>query len=120
MALLDCRNTPTQGQDTSHVQRSRSRRTSTLLPMTSNLLRPDGIAAEAIHRKLLQRQETQKRYYDRSTKALMPLEEGDTVRLQPFVNRKAPWAKGQVIRRLDDRSYEVRSGDHTYRRTELT
>ena len=46
----------------------------------------------------------------------MPSEEGDTVILQPFVNRKAPWAKGQVIRRLDDLSYEVRSGDHTYRR----
>ena len=46
----------------------------------------------------------------------MPLEEGDTVRHQAFVDRKAPWAKGQVIRRLDDRSYEVRSGDHTHRR----
>ena len=37
----------------------------------------------------------------------MPLEEGYTVGNHPFVNRKAQWAEGQVIRRLDDRSYEV-------------
>ena len=52
LALLDLRNTPTQWQDTSSL----GRRTRTLLPMTTNLLRPDGIAAEMIHRKLLQRQ----------------------------------------------------------------
>ncbi|XP_062612979.1 uncharacterized protein LOC134274764 [Saccostrea cucullata] len=50
---------------------------------------------------------------------LKPLEEGDVVRLQPFDNRKAPWAKGQVIRRLDDRSYEVSSVDHKYRRNRV-
>ena len=61
-ALLDLRNSPTQGQDTSPVHDSLRRRTRTLLPMTTNLLRQDGIAAKAIDRNLLQRQETQKRY----------------------------------------------------------
>lgn len=119
LALLDLRNTPTQGQETSPAQRSLGRRTRTLLPTTTTLLRPEGILVGDIHRKILQRQETQKSYYDRKTKALKPLEEGDVVRLQPFVNRKAPWAKGQIIRRLDDRSYEVSSGNHTYRRNRV-
>ena len=35
----------------------------------------------------------------------------DITKLQPFINRK-----GQVIRCLDDQSYEVRYGDHAYRR----
>lgn len=119
LALLDLRNTPTQGQNTSPVQRSLGRRTRTLLPMTTTLLRPECILTDDIHRKILQRQETQKSYFDRKSKALKPLEEGDVVRLQPFVNRKAPWAKGQVIRHLDDRSYEVSSGDRIYRRNRV-
>ena len=40
LALLAYRNTPTQGLDTSPVQRLMSRRTKTLLPTTANLLRP--------------------------------------------------------------------------------
>ena len=67
LAFLDPRNTSTQGQDMSPVQRSLGRRTRTLLPMTTNLLRPHSLAAIVTHRKRLQRQETQKRYYDRST-----------------------------------------------------
>ena len=35
----------------------------------------------------------------------------DITKIQPFVNRK-----GQVIRCLDDQSYDVLYGDHAYRR----
>jgi hypothetical protein len=61
----------------------------------------------------------QKHYFDRKTKSLKPLHEGDSVSLQTFVKSNAPWAKGQVLRQLDDRSYEVRAGDQTYRRNRV-
>ena len=41
LALLDCRNTPQQGQEHSPAQRLLSRRTRGTLPMTSALLHPE-------------------------------------------------------------------------------
>lgn len=63
LALLDYRNTPTQGLDTSPVQRLMSRRTKTLIPRAARLLQlqiPDGQ-----HEKMLSNQERQAKYYDR-------------------------------------------------------
>jgi hypothetical protein len=40
LAVLEMRNTPTQGLDTSPAQRLLNRRTRTVLPMTSKLLQP--------------------------------------------------------------------------------
>lgn len=41
LALLDFRNTRTQGMKTSPVQRLMNRRSKTLLPVTEKLLKPD-------------------------------------------------------------------------------
>ena len=41
LALLDFRNTPTQGMQTSPVQRLMSRRTKTLVPIATSLLKPE-------------------------------------------------------------------------------
>ena len=41
LALLDFRNTPTEGYTTSPAQRMLNRQTRTLLPMSSSLLKPE-------------------------------------------------------------------------------
>jgi hypothetical protein len=116
LALLDLRNTPTQGQETSPAQRCLGRRTRTLLPTTSALLKPTGISND-IKSRIQNNQHKQKAYFDRRTRDLAPLNEGQTVRMQPFVNKKGIWPKGKVIRRLDERSYEIRGENNTiYRR----
>ena len=51
LALLDYRNTPTQGLDTNPAQRLMSRRTKTLLPTTKNLLVPEVTMGQ--HQKIL-------------------------------------------------------------------
>ena len=55
LALLDYRNTRTQGLDTSPVQRLMSRRTKTLLPTTGRLLQPQ--IPDGHHEKMLSNQE---------------------------------------------------------------
>ena len=49
----------------------------------------------------------QAKYYDQSAKALPVLEEGDCVRMQPFKLGENKWEKGTIVKRLDDRSYQV-------------
>ena len=105
LALLDFRSTPTQGVGSSPVQRLMNRRTRTLLPTTRELLRPRvPTAVETDKRRLLHRQEKQKTHYDRSAHDLPILEEGDTVRMRPFVPGSRVWRKAVVNRRLDERS----------------
>ena len=59
LALLDHRNTITQGMTTSPAQRLMNRRTKTLLPVTENLLQPQVPDQEEQHRLLRKRQQTQ-------------------------------------------------------------
>ena len=61
-------------------------------------------------------QAKQAKYYNRRTKELPVLEDGDRVRMKPFQPGRDKWQKAKVLRRLDERSYEVISGGHTYRR----
>lgn len=117
LALLDHRNTPSAGQETSPVQRSLGRRTRTMLPTAQSLLKPT--APIDIRRQLKIQQSKQAHYYDKHARDLEALEEGDTVRLQPFVNRRSVWKKGQVIRRLDERSYDVECGSKVLRRNRV-
>ena len=49
IAILDYRNTPTQGMNTSPVQRLMNRRTHTLLPTTKALLQPETTMAHKGH-----------------------------------------------------------------------
>ena len=48
LAILDYRNTPTQGTDFSPAQCSSDRHTRTLLPTSSNLLKPKEIGNEHV------------------------------------------------------------------------
>ena len=92
LGFLDFRNTPTEGLDTSPVQRLFGRRTKTLLPTSSRLLsmrklRKDDSSTE---RKLNDRKRQQMFYYNKASKSLKPLKEGDTVFVRP-ARRSKDW-----------------------------
>ncbi|CAB4003660.1 Retrovirus-related Pol poly from transposon [Paramuricea clavata] len=66
LAVLDYRNTPTQGSESSPAQRLMSRRTKTLLPTTSKLLAPRVV--ENHDQEIVKGQERQAKYCNRGEK----------------------------------------------------
>ena len=116
--LLEVRNTPTQATNSSPVQRLYNRRTRTLLPVTAKALKPK--LAQGTHEKIKKDRMRQAKYYDQSAKALPVLEEGDCVRMQPFKLGENKWKKGTIVKRLDDRSYQVQTKNGAvYRRNRV-
>ena len=64
-----------------------------------------------------ERQQAQAKYYNRTTKDLPKLSEGDVVRMKPFKLGAKSWQNAQVTARLDERSYTVETESGTiYRR----
>ena len=117
MAILDYRNTPTQGMDSSPAQRLMNRRTKTLLPTARALLQPRVTYPEKEKRKLEKKQEQQAKYYNRGAKDLQELAKGDVVRMKPFRLGDKIWKKAVVTARLDERSYTVETPEGgVYRR----
>ena len=116
LALLNIRNVPTQGVDSSPAQRLMARRTRTLLPTTQSLLEPRNPVNRHESEQLRLNQMRQAKYYNRSAHDLPVLKAGDTVRMKPFVLGKKSWDKAEVTKRLDERSYEIQSSGTTYRR----
>ena len=116
LALLNIRNAPTQGVDSSPAQRLMGRRTRTPLPTTQSLLEPRNPLNPHEMEQLQLNQKRQAKYYNRTTYDLPTLKEGDTVRMKPFVLGQHTWKKAEVTRRLDERSYEVQTTGTTYRR----
>ena len=112
LALLDQRNTPTQGVNSSPVQRLMSRRTRTLLPVSANLLYPR--VEEGVKEKLKAKRQTAKGYYDRSAKVLPELEIGQEVKVAD--QRNKVWEAGTCVQKLSDRSYLVEVNGNTLRR----
>ena len=112
LALLDERSTPTQGVNSSPVQRLMSRRTRTLLPVSANLLYPK--VEEGVKEKLKAKRQTAKGYYDRGAKVLPELEMGQEVRIAG--QRNKIWEPGTCVQRLLDRSYLVEVNGNTLRR----
>ncbi|XP_052396170.1 uncharacterized protein K02A2.6-like [Carassius gibelio] len=103
IAMLDHRNTPSQGIKASPAQRLFSRRTRTLMPMHDNLLQP-----KIIHTRqgLIENRNRQAACYNRHAKDLDPLKQGDRVRVQPEEHNKT-WRKATVMKSVDCRSYDV-------------
>ena len=77
LALLDWRNTPSAELGTSPVQRLLGRRTKTLLPTSSALLKPETPAN--VNYKLKLQKAKQAKYYNRGTKELDDLLPGDII-----------------------------------------
>jgi hypothetical protein len=97
LALLQIRNTPTEGMNSTPAQRLFQRRTRTLLPMKHSQLKP----------------QVQKDVYNRSAKDLRSLKPGETVRVQSIRPHKKEWQKGIVQKTSGIRSYDVELEDGT-------
>ena len=116
LALLNIRNTPTQGVDSSPVQRFLGRRTKTKLPTTHDALKPMQHQSKHEMQQLMLNQKRQAHYFNKHSKPLSELDEGDVVRMKPFRLGDDKWKKATVLRRLDERSYEVIHHNQVYRR----
>ena len=116
LALLNLRNTPNEGLNTSPAQRLLGRRTKSLLPMANSKLMPclldpryESVAKEN-HR--VKTTSTQQHKND-----LRPLEIGQTVRMQPIGTREREWQQATVSKSFGNRSYEVQNDSgRRYRR----
>ncbi|XP_048255233.1 uncharacterized protein K02A2.6-like [Haliotis rufescens] len=109
LALLDIRNTPNEGMSTSPAQRLFNRRTKTLLPTTKQLLQPG--VCPTVKSEKRKKVESQVKYFNRHAKDLLPLYEGDHVRIQPLRLGEHEWKKGTVNKQVNIRSYEVNLDD---------
>ena len=105
LAVLALRNSPTESMGTSPAQRLLGRRCKTQLPTTKALLRPQSVCAEAVKKETRERQARQAKYYNKGTRDLSPLEEGDVVRMRLFRLGRKEWEKATVTKRYDERSY---------------
>ena len=106
LGLLNLRNTPNEGMETSPVQRLMGRRTKTLIPTVNNRLMPSTFSTEKERKKLLDKKfVVADRYSNR--KQLKPLCIGDTVRIQPIDGNKKEWKQATVSEKLSGHSYEV-------------
>ena len=81
LALLDWRNTPSEGLQTSPAQRLFGCRCQTLLPVRESLLKQSSDPDQDRH-DLLANKARQEYYYNRTAKQLPPLETGDSVRIR--------------------------------------
>ena len=113
LALLDWRNTPTEGVGTSPAQRLMGRHCKTLLPVTDALLQPR-YSTEQDARSIMGAKQRQQHYYNKGAKPLEAIKPGETVRLQ-LPGQKA-WSLGVCVREVGSRSFEVKAGSSTYRR----
>ncbi|XP_060076924.1 uncharacterized protein K02A2.6-like [Ylistrum balloti] len=121
IALLEWRNTTTEGIGSSPAQRLLGRRAKTLLPMLSRKLEPQIV--KNTREKLMERKAKETFHYDRKSRRtdLNSLKRGDTVRIRPLRNGHTNgWTKATVEGQVDIRSYKVRTEDgRSYRRNRL-
>ncbi|KAK3871625.1 hypothetical protein Pcinc_023247 [Petrolisthes cinctipes] len=111
LAILEWRNTPSEATGTSPTQKLFGCRCRTPLPVSTGLLIPVVEDTKAMVQKA---KEKQVQYYNRGTKLLPDLQEGQPVMLQ--VPGSTRWMLGAVMEILPHRSYVVQSGGHSYRR----
>ena len=78
----------------------------------------NGISMSSHEReKLKDVQKRQARYYNSDAHDLPELNEGENLRLKPFILGQKEWKRGVVVERLDERSYEIETADgSSYRR----
>ena len=115
-ALLDWRNTPTEGMNSSQAQRFLGHRCKTLFPTASLLLKPRyaRYATEEDTEALTQLKERQKFYYNRHVKSLPPLNSGETIHMR--LPGKKTWTPGACVGQDGPWSYWVKVGEQEYRR----
>ena len=111
LALLDFRNTPRDKHLGSPVQRLMGRRTKTTLPTSETLLKPKLV--KNVSSNLKEKRNAEKSFYDRNSRKLPQIHEGDDVRIR----RDNIWEPGHVVKRSNaPRSFVVKSRNQLYRR----
>ena len=115
LAILELRNTPIPGVGLSPTQLLMGRRTRSIIPIKSTLLTPMTYNTKEVQSALTARQQTQKEYFDRSSKALKPLVPGDTIRMRQG-NTWEPAVLVGESKAVEPSSYIVRANNHEYRR----
>jgi transposase InsO family protein len=113
VALLDWRNTPSEGIGTSPSQRFFGRRCKTLIPTASSLLLP-GYNTEFDDQAIRARKTKQSEYYNRSSRHLPKVIPNDAVRIK--LPGDKVWSPGVCESIAGPRSFNVRVGETTYRR----
>ena len=116
LPFLELRNTPIPGVGLSPTQLLMGRRTRSIIPIKSTLLTPMTYNTKEVQSALSARQQTQKENFDRSRKALKPLEPGDTIRMRQGNTWEPAVLVGESKKAGEPRSYIVRANNHEYRR----
>lgn len=92
-----------------------SRRTRTLVPVSSSLLKPKVV--ESVQEKLQVKRQKAKSYHDKNIRILPQLEVGEEVRV---ANQKSKiWDAGKCVGKCSDRSYLVQVNGETLRRNRV-
>ncbi len=115
LAMLAIRNTPRDDVLGSPAQRLLGRRTKTHLPTSENLLKPENKNTEEIQNRMYHHRNIQKSYYDRGTKPLPEIKEGNAVRMKT----KDGWQPAEYLNQHNSpNSHIIRSGSEAreYRR----
>ena len=112
LAILEWRNTPSEGLNASPAQLLYGRRARTQLPVAKKLLVPHVITG--VPEKIKVKKQKQKFYYDRHTRELPKLCDGDAIRMR--LPGKNEWSLGRVISDVGNRSYVVEVNGQQYRR----
>lgn len=118
LAILQWRNTPTEGMLSSPAQRLMSRRLRTPLPVADTLLEPSVV--EGVPDRLRVKHQTAKLWYDKSARDLPELCIGQDIRMKPLPgDRTGRWRRGVCLRLVGPRSYLVDVEGTLYRRNRV-
>lgn len=112
LALLDYRNTQTEGMSTSPVQRLIGRSTRTTLPQVVET--PD--TAGQNHKEKIEKQRKVQVRYNKAARDLPVLTEGQPIMVRDYHQHKREWKEATVVKRLSGRSYSVDIDGELYRR----
>ena len=107
LAFLEARNIPGEKVKSSPAQRLFGRRTKTQVPVSKKLLTPQ--IASNVNEQLINRKQSQAKYYNTGTHELIELKPGQQVRFKPPHSNK--WVKAKVNNQVDVRSYTIRTED---------
>lgn len=106
LALLERRNTPVDNH-ASPAQMLMSRRLRSVVPMTMKQMLPRVVPTEDVIRHRQKEQSRQQAHYNKGSKPLDPMKQGDKVR----VWKNDFWKPAIVTERVADRSYVVKTQD---------
>lgn len=101
--ILEYNNTPLPFMSYSPAELIMSRTLRTKIPVSDKCLKPKVINRKEIQNKLQQKQINEKKFYDKSSKDLKPIQINEPVLFQ----NNNSWVKGKIKDKCNDRSYIV-------------